>query len=80
MSKLNSHNEWDTLKEVIVGTAKKSSPVITWKNSNQLGKKTIEEAKIIIEGANPDWYINEIEEDLNKSKSINKNSLKYRKI
>ena len=23
MSKLNSHNEWDTLKEVIVGTAKK---------------------------------------------------------
>lgn len=73
MSKLNSHNEWDTLKEVIVGTAKKSSPVITWKNSNQLEKKIIEEAKIIIEGANPDWYINEIEEDLNElSKTLEK--------
>ncbi len=71
MSKLNSHNEWDTLKEVIVGTAKKSSPVITWRKNNYLDPKILDEAKNIIKDANPKWYIDEIEEDLsNLSKTI----------
>ena len=33
--KLNSHNEWDKLKEIIVGTAKKSSVVLTWEKRNK---------------------------------------------
>ena len=64
MTKLNSHNEWDKLREVIVGTAKKSSPVITWRKNNKLDKKQLELAKKITEKANPKWYMDEIEEDL----------------
>ena len=41
--KLNSHNEWDKLKEIIVGTAKKSSVVLTWEK-NKIKFANIEKA------------------------------------
>ena len=28
--KINSHNEWDKLREIIVGTAEGSMAVLTW--------------------------------------------------
>ena len=64
MSKLNSHNEWDKLKEVIVGSAANTSVVLTWKKSNNLDEKTIIEAKKIAKDAFPKWYLDEVEEDL----------------
>ena len=30
VGKINSHNEWDKLREIIVGTAKGSMAVLTW--------------------------------------------------
>ena len=71
MSKLNSHNEWDKLKEVIVGSAANTSAVLTWKKSNNLDEKTIIEAKKIAKDAFPKWYLDEVEEDLsNLAKTI----------
>ncbi len=64
MSVLNSHNEWDKLKEVIVGTSKKSFPVITWRKNYSLKRSILDEVKKIAQQANPEWYINEVEEDL----------------
>ena len=64
MSVLNSHNEWDKLKEVIVGTSKKSFPVITWRKNYPLKRSMLDEVKKIAQQANPEWYINEVEEDL----------------
>ena len=29
-NKINSHNEWDKLKEIIVGTAKGTTATLTW--------------------------------------------------
>ena len=46
MTKLNSHNEWDRLKEVIVGTAQNTSAVLTWKKKQKLDNKIILKAKL----------------------------------
>ena len=64
--KLNSHNEWDKLKEVIVGTAKNTSAVLTWKKNNLPDEKILNQARKISKKAFPDWYMDEVEEDLNK--------------
>ena len=78
MSKLNSHNEWDKLKEVIVGSAANTSAVLTWKKSNNLDEKTIIEAKKIAKDAFPKWYLDEVEEDLsNLAKTIENLEQKY---
>ena len=39
-SKINSHNEWDKLKEVIVGDARGTRATLGWD-----GKKKIDQAK-----------------------------------
>ena len=61
---LNSHNEWDKLEEVIVGTARNSTGCFYWKNNLKINNKTIEKAKKLAKQAYPKWYIDEVEEDL----------------
>lgn len=61
---LNSHNEWDKLEEVIVGTARNSTGCFYWKNSLKVNNKKIEKAKKLAKQAYPKWYIDEVEEDL----------------
>ena len=39
MSKINSHNEWDTLKECIVGTAQNTHATFTWANNTEIDPK-----------------------------------------
>jgi len=60
--KLNSHNEWDTLKEVIIGMPNARANLIFKK---QLPKKVIEQAKKLAHEAYPKYMINDLTEDIN---------------
>jgi glycine amidinotransferase/scyllo-inosamine-4-phosphate amidinotransferase 1 len=62
--KINSHNEWDTLKEVIVGSAEKTMAVLTWVNSRPLVDSIKEKAVKLAKKAYPQWFLNEVNEDL----------------
>ena len=62
--KLNSHNEWDKLREVIVGTAQRSQPVLAWKNEEPPQPEIIEKARALSDKAFPSWFLDEVEEDL----------------
>ena len=69
--KLNSHNEWDKLNEVIVGSAKNSCAVMTWKNPKEiLTENLIKEATSLSKKAMPQIIIDETEEDLNDLANI----------
>ena len=35
LSKINSHNEWDKIKEIIVGTAKGSVATLNWRREKK---------------------------------------------
>lgn len=62
--KINSHNEWDKLREVIVGTAEGSMAVLTWNRPEPISKETKEKAYAIAKRAYPGWFIDEVAEDL----------------
>ena len=65
--KLNSHNEWDKLKEVIVGSAKNSCAVMTWKNKNKpITEELINKALTLSKKAMPKSIVEETEEDLDE--------------
>ena len=34
--KINSHNEWDKIKEIIVGTGKNTTATLTWKRDKKV--------------------------------------------
>ena len=69
--KLNSHNEWDKLKEVIVGSARNSCAVMTWRNpTKNLTQDIINEASLLSKAAMPQTIIDETEEDLNDLSNI----------
>jgi N-dimethylarginine dimethylaminohydrolase len=63
-SKINSHNEWDTIKEIIVGSAKGTTATLTWDKKDNITEKKLEEAKKLAKQAAPDWLNQEVEEDL----------------
>ena len=64
--KINSHNEWDKLKEIIVGSADGSRASITWEKPGKIPEKVLEEAiKLSIEGT-PKWLYEEVCEDLDE--------------
>ena len=64
VSKINSHNEWDQLKEIIVGSAKGTKATLTWKNILPPEEKTLEQAALLADKACPKWFFDEVEEDL----------------
>ena len=63
-NKINSHNEWDKLKEIIVGTAIGTKATLTWNKNNNISQKDIDLAKKLAEEATPKWLYDEVEEDL----------------
>ena len=65
LNKINSHNEWDKLKEVIVGTSKGTLATLTWKKPIPPEKKILDRAYSLARQACPDWFYHEVEEDLN---------------
>lgn len=64
VKKINSHNEWDKLREVIVGTAEGTTAVLTWAKPEPLSEQLKEKALSIAKEAHPQWFLDEIEEDL----------------
>lgn len=60
--KLNSHNEWDPLKAVVVGTVDDFSPGLEF--SARTSEATREQACEMVKKAYPAWYLNEVAEDL----------------
>lgn len=63
-SKLNSHNEWDKLKEIIVGSAEGTVANLTWLNQEPIPKDKLDEAKKLAKEACPDYVMDEVKEDL----------------
>jgi glycine amidinotransferase len=59
--KLNSHNEWDPLKTVIVGTVHGYAPGLEAANPRP---GLLEAASKIVNKAYPQWYLDEVAEDL----------------
>lgn len=59
--RINSHNEWDTLKTVIVGTVENFSPGIEVLDRSP---EVLNKAEAIARKAYPQWYLDEVAEDL----------------
>ncbi|ABO18059.1 hypothetical protein [Prochlorococcus marinus] len=68
-SKINSHNEWDKLKEIIVGTSTGTMATLTWKNKKQPSEELLTKAYDLAQKACPKWFYDEVEEDLNNLSS-----------
>lgn len=60
--KLNSHNEWDPLKAVIVGTADNFSPGLEFPVATSSAVR--KQADDVVKKAFPKWYLDEVAEDL----------------
>lgn len=58
---LNSHDEWSPLKEVVLGTVENFVPPLEAELGNE---KNFETAKKIVWQAYPQWYLDEVAEDL----------------
>lgn len=63
-SKVNSFNEWDSLKEVIVGTSRGTMATLTWKNPTPPPEQLLAQAYELAKQASPEWFYEEVEEDL----------------
>ena len=61
---VNSHNEWDKLREVIVGTAEGSAAVLQWAHREPPTVEKVSKARKLSDGAFPQWFLDEIAEDL----------------
>jgi glycine amidinotransferase len=64
--KINSHNEWDKLREIIVGTEDGTFPVLTWPKPEPPNEQILAEAIEIASEAYPQWFIDEVNEDLDE--------------
>ena len=62
--KVNSHNEWDKLREIIVGTAEGSMAALTWNRPGTVPEDVKEKAYVLAQKAFPQWFLDEIREDL----------------
>lgn len=61
--KLNSHNEWDRLREVIVGTAERRA-CLPYSAPGPLVPETLERVEAYAREAFPQWLLDEVNEDL----------------
>jgi N-dimethylarginine dimethylaminohydrolase len=62
--KINSHNEWDKLLEVIVGTAEGTHGVLTWARPDPIPPEVMQKALALSDKAHPKWFLDEVQEDL----------------
>ena len=63
-SKISSFNEWDPLREVIVGSSLGTMATLTWKKPEAPNPKILEKAYSVARQACPEWFYEEVEEDL----------------
>ncbi len=59
---INSHNEWDKLREVIVGTAEGTMPTLTWNKPGEVPKDVKDKAYSLAKEAAPKWFYDEVSE------------------
>ena len=64
LGKINSHNEWDKLKEIIVGTAAGTTATLSWMRPGAVPAGLMDKASEISAKACPKWFFDEVEEDL----------------
>jgi len=62
--KINSHNEWDPIREVIVGTADSTVVGLEFPAGAPPSETLLEKAFAIARKAYPGWYVDEVNEDL----------------
>ncbi|OFW08749.1 MAG: hypothetical protein A3H96_04715 [Acidobacteria bacterium RIFCSPLOWO2_02_FULL_67_36] len=62
--RINSHNEWDKLLEVIVGSAEGTKAVLTWPRPDPVPEDIARQAAALASQAHPQWFLDEIDEDL----------------
>ena len=62
--KINSHNEWDKLREVVLGTADKNMAVLTWNKPDPVPESALKTACELARKAYPGWLLDEVNEDL----------------
>ena len=72
-NKINSHNEWDTLKDIIVGTAHNTNATLTWTSEQKEDPSKFEIAMKIATEASPKWFYDEVNEDLDNLANTIKN-------
>ena len=51
--KINSHNEWDKLREIIVGSATGTTAVIEWHRPDPIDRNVYQEALDLCKKATP---------------------------
>ena len=61
---INSHNEWDKLREIIVGTSLGTMPTLTWNKPGPVPLDVMQKAYSLAKKAAPQWFYEEVEEDL----------------
>ena len=69
-SKINSHNEWDKLKEIIVGTAQGTMSTLTWRGMEPPKQEILDKAYKLAKDSCPKWFYDEVEEDLDNLASL----------
>ncbi len=62
--KVNSHNEWDKLREVVVGTSTGTMATLTLRGKKTPSEEVLEKAYLLARKACPKWFYEEVEEDL----------------
>jgi len=68
--KINSHNEWDKLREVVLGSADKQAAVLTWDRRDAIPEKSLKKAIELSKEAYPQWLLDEVNEDLEDVRKI----------
>jgi len=64
ISKINSHNEWDKLKEVVLGVASHTMATLTWNSPEPIPESIKSKAYLLAQEAYPKWLLDEVNEDL----------------
>ena len=67
---INSHNEWDKLKEVIVGSARQATIAAEYFNSEKIPEKIQKKLIKLTNQASPQWFLDEVNEDLDNLANI----------
>jgi len=63
-ARLNSHNEWDRLREVVLGTAEGSAATLSWARPDPIPAEALAAACELAREAYPRWLLDEVGEDL----------------
>lgn len=70
VGKINSHNEWDKLREVVLGVASHSMAALTWCKPEPIPEPVREKAYRLAMEAYPQWLLDEVNEDLEGASDI----------